>query len=209
MQAAKHPAVACSAGKESRGASGADRRRAPDLHTFFTKYSRDFGVGRAFLDADSSPIERRDGLRRVFLRHHERLSVIEQDTGEPRLKTDLAAERPRRLANQDVDPAALQCGESRGRGERDELDLFSVAERRRRHGPAEIGVHAGPASGRVFLRESRDAFAHAAAQGPARLDRTQDLARVAGGHAQPGDAERQTRANRSVNPQPRPRHVGL
>ena len=70
------------------------------------------------------------------------------------------------LRDKDVDFARLQGREAVLRGERDEADLGRVVEDRRRHGPAEIDVEAGPVALGVRQAEAGKAGVRAAGKKP-------------------------------------------
>jgi len=134
-----------------------------------TRKYRQLGRG-ARLHADGGAVQLLDRFHPGRLLHQKAGAVIEIHPGEQQAQIRLAAQRPGRVAHQQVHLARLQRGEAVGGGQRHELHLGRIAQDGGRHGAAGIRVQAAHHPLAVGQREARHAAGHAADKLAARLD---------------------------------------
>ena len=146
----------------------------PDVHA---RAARPIGQvllgGGAGLHADGGAIQRAGIGHAQAALHHEALAVEEVDAREVEAERGVAAQRPGRVAAQDVHFAGLKRGEAHLGGGGHEAHLGRVIEDRDGERAAVIHVEAAPDALAVGLREAGQAGIHAADQRAAGADRIQ------------------------------------
>src|SRR5690606_20001692 len=113
-------------------------------------------------DRRAGKLERGIDARQLLGVDHEALAVIVVDAREVQTERGVAADRPGRVARQQIDFAGLQSRETLGRVGRHEGDLGGVIEDGGRDGAAEVGVEAGPLTLVVGRGKAGEAGVHAA-----------------------------------------------